>query len=382
MGDSVAIHSLLLRYFMVIKVSQNMATVEELPFIQKESVVSLITPVQFASKLLSFYEKSGRKNLPWQKDTTAYRVWVSEVMLQQTQVQTVIPYYQEFMLSFPTVKALAAAHIDEVLHHWQGLGYYSRARNLHQCAKTVVSEFNGEFPDNLEQMQSLSGIGRSTAGAILSLAMNKSTPILDGNVKRVLARVFLVDGWYGKAAVSKTLWQLSEKFTPQNRTANFNQAMMDLGASFCSRSKPVCGSCPLNEHCLAFIHGKTSEYPHKKPKKQIPTKQATFELIMNNNNQVKLIKRPPSGIWGGLWSLPEKAESGEKRNKNEDLIDEFKHTFTHFHLQMKFVIGNSDQKTQLIEENQMLAWHNINQLSELAFPTPIKKFLFRYFQIV
>jgi len=200
------------------------------------STAALISPKLFARKMLSFYQAEGRKNLPWQKNPTPYRVWVSEVMLQQTQVKTVIPYYQKFMQNFATVQALASADIDDVLHHWQGLGYYSRARNLHKCAQTVVTEFNGEFPDNLEQMESLSGIGRSTAGAILSLALDKPTAILDGNVKRVLARVFLVDGWYGQAAVAKELWQLSETYTPSKQTGNFNQAMMDLGATLCSLS--------------------------------------------------------------------------------------------------------------------------------------------------
>jgi len=346
---------------------------------RQKDAIPLISPSQFAEIMLSFYQELGRKDLPWQQNTTPYRVWVSEVMLQQTQVQTVIPYYQKFMQSFPTIVDLAKADLDEVLHHWQGLGYYSRARNLHKCAKSVESEFAGTFPDNLEQMESLAGIGRSTAGAILSLSMNKPTPILDGNVKRVLARVFLVEGWYGQAAVAKQLWSLTETYTPQQNTGNFNQAMMDLGASLCSRSKPQCHSCPLNQHCLAFIHGKTTEYPFKKPKKQIPTKQATYQIIINEQQQIKLIKRPPAGIWGGLWSLPEIAST--KTISQEDLVDEFKHTFTHFHLQMQFVLGENKQNKRLVEEKPDIAWHNINQLAELAFPTPIKKFLFRYFQI-
>ncbi len=341
----------------------------------------LITPALFAKKVLTFYQKHGRKDLPWQQDSTPYRVWVSEVMLQQTQVKTVIPYYLKFMQSFPTVKALANADIDQVLHHWQGLGYYTRARNLHKCAQIVMQQFNGKFPDNLEEMESLPGIGRSTAGAILSLALNKPTPILDGNVKRVLARVFMVDGWYGQTAVSKELWQLTEKYTPQKNTAHFNQAMMDLGASFCSRSKPQCEQCPLSTHCLAFIHGKTSEYPHKKPKKTIPTKQATLQLHINQNQQLLLEKKPPSGIWGGLWSLPEQLEDSSNRRKNKTtLIDEFKHTFTHFHLEIK-VVSPTQIKSTTIAENSAQQWHNIEQLKQLAFPTPIRKFLFKYFQI-
>ncbi|TQV72375.1 A/G-specific adenine glycosylase [Aliikangiella marina] len=334
----------------------------------------LITPKQFAERMLKFYDLHGRKDLPWQQNPTAYRVWVSEVMLQQTQVKTVIPYYEKFMASFPNVASLAAAATDDVLHHWQGLGYYSRARNLHKCAQQVVNDFAGEFPDNLEEMESLPGIGRSTAGAILSLAMGKPTPILDGNVKRVLARVFLVEGWYGQSAVAKHLWSLTEKYTPSSRTGQFNQAMMDLGASLCSRTKPHCQACPLSSHCLAFQQDKTAEYPHKKPKKIIPTKQAKLRLKINEKHQIQLEKRPPAGIWGGLWSLPEV----EFDTKNVRLVDEFEHTFTHYKLQAQVVSVNS--KTQLAD-NIHLEWHNISQLNKLAFPTPIKKFLFRYFQL-
>lgn len=336
--------------------------------------MTLITPRRFANKMLAFYDQHGRKDLPWQQNPTAYRVWVSEVMLQQTQVKTVIPYYEKFMQSFPQVESLAEAEVDNVLHHWQGLGYYSRARNLHKCAQMVMTEFSGEFPDNLADMESLPGIGRSTAGAILSLAMNQSTAILDGNVKRVLARVFLVDGWYGKSAVAKELWSLTEKYTPEKRTGNFNQAMMDLGASLCSRSKPHCEICPLSKDCLAHLQNKTGEYPHKKPKKAIPTKQATMWLHLNNKGQIQLEKRPPAGIWGGLWSLPEL----ENPLRQHELVDEIEHTFSHYKLKAK-VISTSPKKQ--VAENIQLQWHNIDQLGNLAFPTPIKKFLFRYFQL-
>lgn len=341
-------------------------------------IISKVTPKLFAKKILKFYQEHGRKNLPWQQNPTPYRVWVSEIMLQQTQVKTVIPYYEKFMQSFPSVIELAAADIDQVLQHWQGLGYYSRARNLHKCAQIIISDFSGEFPDNFDHMQSLPGIGRSTAGAILSLAMQKATPILDGNVKRVLARVFLVDGWYGKASVLKQLWVLSEKYTPKQSTAEFNQAMMDLGASLCSRSKPQCDSCILSDVCLACIQEKTQEYPHKKPSKKIPTKETTFLLRLNHKKQIQLLKRPPSGIWGGLWSLPET----ESEFKSDRVIEKFRHTFTHFHLQITVVSHISESLSEhKIEENSALAWHNINQIKSLALPTPIRKFLFRQFNI-
>ncbi len=279
------------------------------------------------------------------------------------------------MQRFPSIKALAEAPIDEVLHYWQGLGYYSRARNLHRCAQTIVEQWKGRFPNTLAEVESLPGIGRSTAGAILSLSRGEPTAILDGNVKRVLSRVFLVDGWYGQSKVAKTLWELTETYTPKENTGPFNQAMMDLGASFCSRSKPQCDMCPLNSHCLAFIHGKTQEYPHKKPKKDIPTKKQTYLLTQNPGGQVLLVKRPPSGIWGGLWCLPE-----VNRSNDSTLVGEFKHTFTHFHLLAEVVDQPQQPPIEKVEENETLAWHNVAQLDELAFPTPIRKFLNAHFQ--
>ena len=326
--------------------------------------------------MLDFYDQQGRKDLPWQQDTTAYRVWVSEIMLQQTQVKTVIPYYLKFMDSFPSIESLAEAHIDRVLKHWEGLGYYTRARNLHACAKQVVEQYQGEFPQDLDSMMELPGIGESTAGAILSLAYGLPEAILDGNVKRVLARCFLVEGWYGKAAVIKNLWQLSRQYTPKKRTGEFNQAMMDLGSDICNRSKPRCGECPLTKDCQANLQDKTIEYPHRKPKKTLPTKQATMSLITNNQNQIQLLKRPPSGIWGGLWSLPE-----IEADQALSLIGEFKHTFSHYRLLAKVVEPNQTNSGKRIEDNSQLAWHNIDQLEQIALPTPIKKFLFNYFEL-
>lgn len=335
----------------------------------------VISPRSFANKMLKFYDLMGRKDLPWQHNKTAYSVWISEIMLQQTQVKTVIPYYLKFMKSFPSVQTLASADVDQVLQHWAGLGYYSRARNLHQCAKMVVSEYQGEFPRTLNEIIKLPGIGESTGGAILSLAYGLPEAILDGNVKRVLARVFLVEGWYGVSSVSKVLWQLSRQYTPKARTGDFNQAMMDLGASLCSRSKPVCNECPLEKDCLANIQDKTAEFPHRKPRKKIPTKQTTMLMQLNDSGQIKLIKRPPSGIWGGLWSLPELTEVSKQLKH----VDDFKHTFSHYHLEVKVVSGKPT--AQGIEEKSNAAWHNINQLQNLALPTPINKFLAKHFKI-
>ena len=355
----------------------------------------MITAKSFATKMLKFYDELGRKDLPWQQNKTGYSVWVSEIMLQQTQVKTVIPYYLRFIRSFPSIKALAKADIDSVLHHWAGLGYYSRARNLHACAKRVVDEFDGEFPQQLDEIVKLPGIGESTGGAILSLAYGQSEAILDGNVKRVLARVFLVDGWYGKSSVAKELWHLSRTYTPKTRTGDFNQAMMDLGASLCARNNPICSECPLSPDCQALLQNKTKEYPHRKPNKAIPTKQATMLLGVNRSKQIQLVKRPPSGIWGGLWSLPEleppqvkSSLASNKKISDEKMIGQFKHTFSHFHLEVDVIDPNQlstspvDIKTGImVEENTAVAWHNIDQLTELALPTPIKKFLYRHFHI-
>lgn len=277
-------------------------------------------------------------------------------MLQQTQVNTVIPYYEKFMQSFPSVSVLADAEEDNVLSHWSGLGYYARARNLHKAAKMVVREFDGEFPDNTEQLQTLPGIGRSTAGAILSLSLGKHEAILDGNVKRVLARVFAVGGWPGKTEVLKQLWSLSEQVTPSKRTDSFNQAMMDLGATLCSRTRPACADCPLSDLCQARIKGVPENFPGKKPRKVIPVRQTVMLLAVDADNRVLMQKRPSSGIWGGLWSLPE-IESEDHLNQwceSQGLLlsgqaethAEFRHTFSHFHLEIRairFDVSNSGQ---------------------------------------
>ncbi|MBT8440604.1 MAG: A/G-specific adenine glycosylase, partial [Gammaproteobacteria bacterium] len=255
----------------------------------------------FSEKVLFWGKAHGRKDLPWQQQMTPYRVWVSEIMLQQTQVKTVIPYFEKFVENFPTIQQLAEANVDEVLHHWSGLGYYARARNLHKTAQTIASVYKGKFPEEIHEMEKLPGIGRSTAGAILSLSRGLYFPILDGNVKRVLARCFEVGGWPGKASVLKQLWQISEKVTPRQETASFNQSMMDLGSMVCTRGSPACDNCPLNNQCGAYKSGNWSNYPGKKPKKALPVKKTIMLLIKNDQGAILLQKRPPAGIWGGLW---------------------------------------------------------------------------------
>jgi len=259
----------------------------------------------FRKQTLAWYDAFGRKDLPWQQGKTAYRVWVSEIMLQQTQVATVIPYFDRFMQEFPSVKHLAAASNDEVMHLWTGLGYYARARNLHKTAKQVVADYNGEFPQDPELLEQLSGIGRSTAAAIASSVFDVPAAILDGNVKRVLSRFFALQEWPGSTSAQKQLWTWSESLTPKKRISDYNQVMMDLGALICTRSKPKCQDCPLKKECLAFQMEQTHQLPISKPKKDKPVKQTWFLMLQSPDGRIGLSKRPSTGIWGGLYSFPE-----------------------------------------------------------------------------
>ena len=254
----------------------------------------------FAAALLAWFDQYGRKHLPWQKNRSAYRVWVSEVMLQQTQANTAITYFESFMKRFPAVADLANASQDEVLRLWAGLGYYARGRNLHKSAQVIVNHYQGSFPNTIAALTKLPGIGRSTAGAIVSLAYNQPAAILDGNAKRVLARMYAIDGWPGKAQVNKQLWALAESHTPKKRCADYTQAMMDLGATLCTRSQPGCSQCPARTQCLAFKQGNPKDYPGKKPKKRLPSKHTQFLMVINHRGEILLEKRPAVGIWGGF----------------------------------------------------------------------------------
>lgn len=323
---------------------------------------------QFSQNVLTWFHQQGRKHLPWQQNKTPYRVWISEIMLQQTQVATVIPYYQRFMESFPTIIALANADEDTVLHHWTGLGYYARARNLHKTAKIIRDQYDGEFPQEIEQVIELPGIGRSTAGAILSLALKKHHAILDGNVKRVLARSFLVEGHNGQAKFEKSLWPLAEQLTPSKEVEHYNQAMMDLGAMICTRSKPLCEQCPLQENCFAFASNEQANFPQKKPKKTTPVRQ-TIMVIPRIDNQVLMEKRPPSGIWGGLWCFLEVTDKNEidtllskyGLSVNETVsLAPFRHTFSHFHLDITPVLVHCQQeKIKEINDVKLQKWYDL-----------------------
>ncbi len=299
---------------------------------------------EFASTVLEWFEVHGRKHLPWQQNPTPYRVWVSEIMLQQTQVTTVIPYFERFMQRYEHVGALAAASQDDVLSLWTGLGYYARGRNLHKAAQLIVQDHHGELPPDLDSLVKLPGIGRSTAGAILSLGFGQSAPILDGNVKRVLCRYCCVDGWPGQTAVERRLWDLTTAVTPIKHTAKFNQAMMDLGATLCTRTRPACERCPLNQQCLARQSGVATKWPHKKPKKDKPTRQTLMLLAINDDGSVLLQRRPSSGLWGGLWSFPQfddldslqeyATTLGRYRPTDVEQWDHVQHSFTHFDLRI------------------------------------------------
>ncbi|TCV96900.1 A/G-specific DNA-adenine glycosylase [Biostraticola tofi] len=336
----------------------------------------------FAQQVLDWYQRFGRKTLPWQSDKTPYKVWLSEVMLQQTQVATVIPYFQRFMAAFPTVASLGAAPLDEVLHLWTGLGYYARGRNLHQAAQIVVERHGGVFPQTFAEIIALPGIGRSTAGAILSLALEQHYPILDGNVKRVLARCYAVDGWPAKKEVESRLWSLAESVTPAQGVAQFNQAMMDLGAMVCTRSKPKCELCPLNTGCEAYATHSWARYPGKKPKQVLPEKTAWF-LLLEQNQQIWLEQRPPVGLWGGLFCFPQfsQREDLELWLKTHGLnieqceqMTSFRHAFSHFHLDIVPMHLNASAHKRCMDEGAGL-WYNLAQPPSVGLAAPVGRLL-------
>ncbi|MCV9879215.1 A/G-specific adenine glycosylase [Brenneria izbisi] len=342
---------------------------------------------QFAHQVLDWYQRYGRKTLPWQLEKTPYKVWLSEVMLQQTQVATVIPYFQRFMARFPDVNALANAPLDEVLHLWTGLGYYARARNLHKAAQTIASRHGGVFPTTFDEVADLPGVGRSTAGAILSLSLGQHYPILDGNVKRVLARCYAVDGWPGKKEVEKRLWTLSEAVTPAGGVSQFNQAMMDLGAMVCTRSRPKCELCPLNKGCIAYVNQNWAQYPGKKPKQTLPEKTGWF-LLLQQGSKVWLQQRPAVGLWGGLFCFPQFSARHEleqwvqQRGLNVNALQQlnaFRHTFSHFHLDIVPLwlhVGEQDRSLQRsrMDEGAGL-WYNLAQPPAVGLATPVERLL-------
>ena len=341
----------------------------------------------FANRLIAWQKIHGRHDLPWQTKTgqtpDPYAIWVSEIMLQQTQVGAVIGYYSKFMQRFPNIPSLANATQDEVLQYWSGLGYYSRARNLHNAAMTIMDEHHGIFPRDFDAIQSLSGIGRSTAAAIASFAFNQVQTILDGNVKRVLARHFLIEGWTSGPKVESALWQLAESLLPNEDMVAYTQGLMDLGATICTRSKPKCDSCPLKTSCKALAFQRINELPTPKPRKTIPEKHSTM-LILRHGDEVLLEKRPTSGIWGGLWSFPELENSLDIENsvlqrfgitaKTDILLPKLTHTFTHFRLQISPQTLNVVKRAPQVNQPTLI-WISISDAVGAAIPTPIRKIL-------
>jgi len=339
----------------------------------------------FACLILDWFDHSGRKDLPWQQQPSPYRVWVSEIMLQQTQVATVIPYFERFVDRFPDVGALAAASEDEVLHLWSGLGYYARARNLHRAAGIVRDEYGGDYPTRFEDVTALPGVGRSTAGAILSLALGQRHPILDGNVKRVLARCFAVDGWPGRSAVANRLWALADACTPGRRTGDYNQAMMDLGATVCTRAKPACDRCPLTDPCRARALGEQDAYPSSKPRRSTPERSVRMLVIRNADGDLLLERRPPLGVWGGLWSFPEvdlevDSEAWCREHigpgvSAEQRLPVRRHAFSHFVLHIHPLLLAVKNPAECIMEADRWVWYKPGQSDAKGLAAPVARLI-------
>ena len=333
----------------------------------------------FSRRLLAWYDEHGRHDLPWQVAATSYSIWVSEIMLQQTQVATVIPYFERFIACFPTVSDLAAASRNDVLARWSGLGYYARARNLHDAAKCVVANHAGELPQSIDELVALPGIGRSTAGAILALAHGRRQAILDGNVKRALARYHAVAGWPGRTAVLRVLWEFAEKHTPHERVADYTQAIMDLGATVCSRRRPRCNECPVSRRCAARISGTQAELPGRKSKTERPQRRVAVMLVRDEE------RRPEMGIWGGLYSLPELSEGddvqgwcdrnlGTAVSSHEELTP-IEHSFTHFDLRIEPMVLELEGKTRQVMDSTDWLWYKPAQDLDFGIAAPIATLL-------
>ena len=342
------------------------------------------TSGDFAARLLDWYDQYGRHDLPWQKQVTPYRVWVSEIMLQQTRVGTVIPYFQRFMARFPEVHALASATQDEVLHYWSGLGYYARGRNLHRAAQQLVEQHQGQFPRERPALEALPGIGRSTAAAILALSRGQHEAILDGNVKRVLARHQAVQGWTGEAAVQKHLWMLAENLTPAQRVADYTQAIMDLGATVCTRSRPRCDACPVATDCLARAQGLQSSLPTPRPRREQPLRQVCM-LIIQGPEGILLEQRPPTGLWGGLWGFPEVASMDDAAAwcqarlgvdpQECHAMEPFVHTFTHFRLHITPLRMWVQDPAAGVMEGAGRVWYKDTAQAGLGLAAPVARLL-------
>ena len=343
----------------------------------------------FSDRLLAWFEAHGRKDLPWQRNPTAYRVWVSEIMLQQTQVRTVAGYFERFMRRFPDLLSLAEADLDEVLHLWSGLGYYARARNLHRAAHKVRDLHGGRLPAERSQLEQLPGIGRSTAGAILALSAGQRHAILDGNVKRILCRYDSIDVWPGRSSVAKRLWRLAEQHTPLDRVAEYTQAIMDLGATTCTRKRPACLCCPLSEDCRARLAHRENELPAPRPQVELPQRETLFCIVQDRAGAILLERRPPAGIWGGLWGFPECAPGtdvsawcrerlGVEPHRVERLAT-VHHGFTHYRLDIHPVLieTGAASPASLVRDGDDVLWYQPASPAEVGLAAPVSALLSR-----
>ncbi|MFZ9708322.1 MAG: A/G-specific adenine glycosylase [Steroidobacteraceae bacterium] len=347
--------------------------------------VTTIDPAEFGPALVAWHGREGRHDLPWQHERTAYRVWVSEIMLQQTQVSTVIPYFERFMSRFPTVEALAAAALDDVLHLWTGLGYYARARNLHRAARELCASQDGRFPREFTAVAALPGIGRSTAGAILALAHDERHAILDGNVKRVLTRVFAIEGHPSERLVEQRLWSLAEACTPHREVATYTQAIMDLGATICTRRRPACERCPLVNGCAAYQMGRQHELPAARVRKTSSArrKRECWWLVRQDmSGAVWLERRPERGIWGGLWCPPQFDNERQARvvcpSDNLIALSPIEHVFTHFDLRIHPLLSRTTRSALVADSTQAGLWYNpqaADATRQIGLPAPVKAML-------
>jgi A/G-specific adenine glycosylase len=335
----------------------------------------------FIDRVLAWFADNGRQGLPWQTFRTPYRVWISEIMLQQTQVQTVLRYFQPFVERFPHVTALARADLDDVLQLWSGLGYYARARNLHRTARILVAEYDGELPLDHGRLQCLPGIGRSTAGAILALAADQRHPILDGNVKRVLCRFQAIEGWPGQAPVTELLWQLADQYTPTHRVAEYTQGIMDLGAMVCTRRRPRCSACPLQADCRAHAQARVNDFPKSRPRRGFPLRRTTFIVVRRPDGRVLLERRPPMGVWGGLWSFP---ECSSEKDAADWCLRRFgqrpaaclrlplkRHSFSHFRLEITPILFDIAAPQPCVMEVDGVLWYKGGESKVGGLPAPV-----------
>ncbi len=346
-------------------------------------VVGAVREPMLAARLLAWFDIHGRHELPWQHPRTAYRVWISETMLQQTQVGVVIAFFERFMRVLPDLAALAAAPIDQVFALWSGLGYYSRARRLHQAAQICMREHGGELPRDFDGLLALPGIGRSTAGAILAQAYGLPFPILDGNVRRVLCRHRGVQGWPGQAAVLERLWRIAQAQVPGERVADYTQAQMDLGATVCTPVSPICPRCPLRVDCVALRDGIVANLPERKPSKALPERETYALIARNRDGQILMHRRPPTGVWASLWSLPEAdgvdaAVLWLQRHAHAEAwhrLPSIRHAFSHFRLRIHPLLWREARPVDAIGDAGDLRWQSPEALSELGLPSPIRKLL-------